>query len=250
MQSIVPPTKTFVAPRPAQDPSPWTVIHEYSKTIVTLGTGLFGVCIAFFNQIAGASPDKWLMSVQFLFGLCLASAIICALVAAGRLSGYLRLARGPIACQRWANWSFVFMIASFIFLFLSLWFMVWDRSSGLEAALAEARKSLEAALGKSTDLELALIEANQTTSAYHFVYDERTSGKVYHVLVRGSTMVISPDPHSNVLQPTPSPSAGESIMTSPSLLPSTAPAAAVSPSAASSRSSASTGPPATARPSP
>src|SRR5438045_306091 len=78
-------------PAPGEPPSRWTVINDYSKTVVTLGAALLGFIAAFIDrlQIAEASTITRMILVAALFFLLLAVAF--ALAVQGRMDRYLRI---------------------------------------------------------------------------------------------------------------------------------------------------------------
>ena len=81
---------------PAEPPSRWTVINDYSKTVVTLSGGLLGFLATFMEklQIAEGSStarDFFIAAIVFLL-----LAIASALAVAGRMDRYLRISADGI----------------------------------------------------------------------------------------------------------------------------------------------------------
>jgi hypothetical protein len=76
---------------PGEPPSRWTVINDYSKTVVTLGAALLGFIAAFIDrlQIAEASSVTRMILVAALVFLLFAVAF--ALAVQGRMDRYLRI---------------------------------------------------------------------------------------------------------------------------------------------------------------
>jgi outer membrane protein OmpA-like peptidoglycan-associated protein len=77
---------------PGDPPSRWTVINDYSKTIVTLGAALLGFIATFSDKLqiaqAAQSSQNIILVLVIFF---LVAAIGCALLVPGRLEKYLRI---------------------------------------------------------------------------------------------------------------------------------------------------------------
>jgi hypothetical protein len=79
-------------PSPAEPPSRWTVINDYSKTVITVCAAL----LAFIGAFASKLPDEQLSMGAIWIGcitvalLCLAA--LCSLAVPGMLDRYLRIA--------------------------------------------------------------------------------------------------------------------------------------------------------------
>jgi hypothetical protein len=113
---------------PAEPPSRWTIVNDYSKTVVTLGAALLGFIAAFAEKLG--TTDASAIGRRASIGAILFSllAIAFALLVPGRMDRYLRICTAgdpavggtatqeqwtitrPTAvwwCKAWANLSYI-----------------------------------------------------------------------------------------------------------------------------------------------
>ena len=102
-------------------PNPWSIIHEYSKTVITLATGFLAITVTFSGYLLEDiySPyNVYLLAVCWIF---LVLAIICGLLAAVFLSGFLRKKMNPNKCILCSNAAFyLLMSAGVVFLLFGI----------------------------------------------------------------------------------------------------------------------------------
>lgn len=71
-------------------PSPWTVVNEYTKTVVTVGAGFLAFTVTFSSQLFDPKTIDLFPLLLLVFSwFSLVFSIACALRAAGRLTSYL-----------------------------------------------------------------------------------------------------------------------------------------------------------------
>ena len=70
-------------------PSPPKLLHEHSKTVITLATTFFGLTAAFPERILGPDPETWQIVVLGLVWLFLMISIVSAIVIVVNLNAYL-----------------------------------------------------------------------------------------------------------------------------------------------------------------
>src|SRR3954470_20614413 len=70
-------------------PSPPKLLHEHSKTVITLATTFLGLTAAFPEKILGSDPKTWQMVVLGFVWLFLMISIVAAIVIVVNLNAYL-----------------------------------------------------------------------------------------------------------------------------------------------------------------
>ena len=131
---IPPQTGRSASPRVDTAQNPWTLMHDYSKTVVTLASSILALTVTFGNSLAGKSPTTGMLTLLVLSWFFLIVTIAAALYVAGRLIGYLRGVRqspapAPFLCN-----------VSYFSLFLALFFFGW---SGLSRLIIRPEKKPE-----------------------------------------------------------------------------------------------------------
>lgn len=102
-------------PKVGDHPSPWTIVNDYTKTVVTLASALLAFTGTFSTSERMAAAPRW--PLFFCWGL-LALAIAAALYSAGRLTGVLKYRRGAYCCLLAANLSYFFLFGGILFFLL------------------------------------------------------------------------------------------------------------------------------------
>ena len=69
--------------------SPWTVVNDYTKTVVTVASAFLAFTVTFYSQISDNGP-RWLLLLTWAM---LVAAVAAALYSAGRLTSHLQSSR-------------------------------------------------------------------------------------------------------------------------------------------------------------
>lgn len=93
-------------------PNPWDVIHNYSKTVITLATGFLALTVTFSGYLLGKQNPRWLICLLITCWILLVLAIICGLLAAALLSNYLRGKKSYKPIIFCSNISFFFLVGA------------------------------------------------------------------------------------------------------------------------------------------
>jgi hypothetical protein len=78
-------------------PSPYAVIHDHSKTVITLATAFLGLTVTFSERLIGSSPSMWQVTLLGTVWILLMISIVAAIVAVVQLYRFLSKASIPIS---------------------------------------------------------------------------------------------------------------------------------------------------------
>lgn len=95
--------------RSDNDPSPWTVVNDYTKTVITVAAALLAFTGTFSTSDRMAAAPVWPL---FLCWILLVIAIAAALFSVGRLTGFLKNGKGSYTCLLAANISYFALFAA------------------------------------------------------------------------------------------------------------------------------------------
>ena len=91
------------------NPSPWTVVNDYTKTVITVAAALLAFTGTFSTSDRMAAAPVWLL---FLSWILLVVAIAASLFSVGRLTGFLKNGKGSYSCLLAANISYFALFAA------------------------------------------------------------------------------------------------------------------------------------------
>lgn len=121
-------------------PSQWTVLNEYSKTIITLASGLLAVTVTFSSQLISKSSDSTSNFLLIATWVVLVSSIIFGVLTAAYIIQYLRNNREGGKAITFANLSYLTLVlAGGLFLSFGIYVIssdkTWDAVTSIEQAL-------------------------------------------------------------------------------------------------------------------
>ena len=76
-------------------PNPYAVIHDHSKTVITLATAFLGLTVTFSTQLVGSNPSMWQIVMLGIVWLLLMVSIVSAIVAVVQLQRFLSKKLAP-----------------------------------------------------------------------------------------------------------------------------------------------------------
>lgn len=203
----------------ASIPHPITILHDYSKTIITLGSSFLALSVTLMGPTLFPIRDRWQGAIfifVFLFWLALALVIL----AGARIAATVALAlRYKIAeedltdttkvaefeahraaafgsVENWADWSYRFILAAlaFFLVFGVLRALSSEGSVSAKDAVEVARDYLDGAHGlKKADAKVQSLQFDDRQQAYEIVVEGPTHNK-YKVKVLRDRRVISDTP--------------------------------------------------------
>lgn len=173
---------------PATDeaPSPWSVINDYSKTIITVASGFLAITVTFSGQIIGKNSNFVTIALLTITWLLLVVAVALAVAAAGFLVNYLKKGVNKeicIFCNNAAFYALVFAGVSFlIFGFITLLpsNQGWDMKASIENTLA----NMPTISGKTgTKWMIQSLNWDRSTNIYQMIVVEDNSLNRFSVFV-------------------------------------------------------------------
>lgn len=102
-----------------KDLGPWSVVNDYTKTVVTLAAAILAFTAAFASRVTVISNEVWISYVLYFAWLLLVVSIAAALFSAGRLTGYLSgNTTTPKSFLLWANISYFALFGAVLTFFV------------------------------------------------------------------------------------------------------------------------------------
>jgi hypothetical protein len=93
-------------------PNPWSIVHEYSKTVVTLSSALLAITVTFSEKILSPTTRFEQRALLIAIWGSLLLAIIASLLSSAKLSNFLRYGHHANRCIRFSNIAFFFLTAA------------------------------------------------------------------------------------------------------------------------------------------
>ena len=180
-------------------PHRWSIINDYSKTVITLASGLLAVTVTFSSQLLGAQGSFGLIILLIISWLLLVAAIGFALAAAAYLSVHLGLAGKTVLNEReekkrddrakkcliCSTLSF-YSLLSAAAVFVTVGAVQVSSSSKKCSEVEAARKAIEtiSSIYGPSQQELALesVDLDVSTNTYFIVVSEATAKGKFLVL--------------------------------------------------------------------
>lgn len=118
--------------------NPWSVVNDFSKTIVTLAASILAVSAAFASNILGGTPSRWLVFLVLGSWFFLILTIAFSVYATGALTSYLRGTEPkswPVSL--FSNLSFIALVVALILFATAGGLKLWTatRTSDISGAL-------------------------------------------------------------------------------------------------------------------
>ncbi|MDX6528477.1 MAG: hypothetical protein QOH41_767 [Blastocatellia bacterium] len=177
-------------------PSQWTVLNDYSKTIITLASGLLVLSVTFSSQLLSKNSDWISNSTLTATWIALSLTIVAGVLTNVFVIQYLRNNVHGRRAVFWANGSYAFLaLAGLTFLafgFYAIWFTnkKWDIGETID----QATKSLPGFVGTNAKWNLQSMQWNKNANTYELLFvkegtDERTELEVDPVTNRISKIL-------------------------------------------------------------
>jgi len=161
-------------------PSAWTVINEYSKTIIAVAAGFLALTVTFCGQLlhpfSRGYPLWSLLACWILLVLVIASSLL----SAAFLSNYLRNKGNPNLCIFFCNVAFfaLFLAALFFLIFAISAVRIKNRLTGPSEAVTKSLSFVERNDPlKSVDWWLTSLEWNETKKQWDLTFQSETPAK-------------------------------------------------------------------------
>jgi outer membrane protein OmpA-like peptidoglycan-associated protein len=178
-------------PLTGEAPSPWTVINDYSKTVVTLGSALLAVTVTFSGTILGKFNSTFQLCFLIAAWLFLVIVIAFALKSIQHLINYLRVGQPQNANKSifYANAAFGALVVSGACLLVVGGYYGMQTLSSLPArdSPATVEKTVSAMLTiagmQKSSWVLESLNWNESSKQYHLVLKEEKSAEKFSVIV-------------------------------------------------------------------
>ncbi len=122
-------------------PSQWNIINDYSKTIITLASGLLAVTATFSGQLTGKSSDRWSTGLLIGTWILLVLTIFSGVLTTVFVIQFLRNNRDGKYAILFANGSYLTLgLAGILFLAFGIYTITlpskgWDAATAVEQVL-------------------------------------------------------------------------------------------------------------------
>jgi hypothetical protein len=177
-------------------PSQWTVLNDYSKTIITLASGLLVLSVTFSSQLLSKNSDWISNSTLTATWIALSLTIVAGVLTNVFVIQYLRNNIHGRRAVFWANSSYSLLalagVAFLAFGFYAIWFAnkKWDVGETID----QATKTLPGFVGANAKWNLESMQWNKNANTYELLFvkdgtDERTELEVDPVTNRISKIV-------------------------------------------------------------
>ena len=163
-----------------KNPSAWEIIHEYTKTIITLSTAILAFTITFSEKLTGSNPVasiKWLIGITWSL---LVLAIIFGLLSAASLSNHLRKKQESKTCILHANISFFLLVFAGI-LFVIIGLTQTGNKKSLSDRILKTKNELVSIYGFENGLRLKSLDWDSNTKVYSIKYSNEKENCILSV---------------------------------------------------------------------
>ena len=167
---------------PEQDntPSPWEIIQDYTKTVITLATAILAFTITFATKLTGPAPDFYMKSLIASTWSVLVLAIIFGLWAAARLANFLRGKQTEKSCLLASNIAFFLLVLAGI-MFVLIGIRHISNGSELSIKIARAEKEAKAITQSQGPWKMLLLHWNKQSENYEIRYQVRTTPTIIRI---------------------------------------------------------------------
>ena len=181
-----------VTVKTAEHPSPWAIVNDYTKTVITLASALLAVTITFSGQILSAA-GAWQRLFLGIAWLCLLISIAAGVAAEAYLTTYLRNKATSDSCLAVSAVAYFSLIVA-AFFFVACAFTQLVKSQVDIAAVAETATKNIATIeklpgGKSDVMSIVLDVSNNRYTVE--VLEETTKIRYEVISDAGTGQVIS-----------------------------------------------------------
>jgi hypothetical protein len=164
-------------------PSPWTVISDFAKTVITLGSALLALSVTFSTNFIGKSTDSAQLKLLFVSWGLLLLTIALGVVTLGFVINYLRSGTRDSLAVFCANSSFYALLASAVAFGIFGKntignYSVWDAATTVEKTLVDMPRIT----GKQgSQWLLVSLKWNEPSKVYELVVQESNTTEKFKV---------------------------------------------------------------------
>lgn len=166
--------------------SPWAVINDYTKTVITLATSILAFTITFAEKLTGPYPStelKWLLGATWTV---LVLSIIFGLWTAARLSNHLRGKEDSNACILSSNITFfLLVIAASLFIVIGLTQLGKQRP--IISHLLQAERDAKVATSLESEWSLRSLLCDPEKGTLDLSYSVGQTGLLVHIVMDEKT---------------------------------------------------------------
>jgi hypothetical protein len=171
-------------------PNPWDVLNDYSKTVITLSSGLLVITVTFLDRLLKTKIDPGLALLVILVWGCLILSIIAGLLAAAFTINFLKNNTRDHHAILMANAAFFLLVLAGIFL---VWvgikqLAISGSEMNIDAAVKLAEKSLDVVTNDpNPDWMVTSLDIDSSQGMYKLHIKENAAGDEYLVIVNTSS---------------------------------------------------------------
>ncbi|MDT3777055.1 hypothetical protein PJI16_05715 [Nitrospira sp. MA-1] len=172
------------------DPNPWSIMEEFTKTVVTLSSALLAITVTFSGKLIG-DLDSWASGILVGSWACGAASIICGVAAHGLIVRFLKTKKGAWA-TRMANTAFIFLVISTTGIAGYGFLMAKNSqvSSAVEIAQIVLKDMPNISGLENTKWDLISLEFNNLKNIYSLIITEKENGQKYNVSITSKGKIL------------------------------------------------------------
>jgi peptidoglycan/LPS O-acetylase OafA/YrhL len=176
----------MTAPKTAEPASPWVVIPDFSKNVVTLAAALIGLTVTFASQLLGRADAHTKLSLYFAWGAAV-FAIGFGVAAHGLVVRYLKSGTGENGAVLFANLAFIALGAAAVCFVIFGYLAVSQPAPTTVTAVAATESAVASAPGLSGDKNskwlLRSLHYNPAQSSFNIVVKKENSAEELNVII-------------------------------------------------------------------
>lgn len=182
------------APFTDDPPSAWTVLNDFSKTIITLSTALFALSATFSANLIGKTTSTYQVVILLVSWSALALSIAASVASQGFLINYLQDGRNRTAAVFCANASFDLM-AGAVLLFVFFGMVTFrDGASQPKDVLSNIDRAREVARQTAglqmSDLTMESAEWESKSQSFQYLFTSGDRDKKYRVIIEPGGRIV------------------------------------------------------------
>ena len=173
-------------------PNRWTVLNEYSKTIIALASALLAVAVAFADKLLGASPSYAARFVVYGMWFFLLVSIVTGLLVAAFVYKYLELHEKDDKeektlyekrARKMANWSYRALGLAVILIFIFGFLVDSKTSTATESANLATEVLIQVKQAEKKDLIVDKLKYDTVDHSYTITVKNTKENVTYSVIV-------------------------------------------------------------------
>lgn len=183
------PSEAAIEPQPPKiedAPNPWSIVNDYSKTVITIASGFLAVTVSFSSQLIGRDRNYGAIVALIVTWSLLVLAVALGVAAAALLVNYLRRGTHLAACIRCSNLAFYALLAAGMsFLIFGVITLVsnqqpWD----MNTAINETLKNMPVISGNRTGKwAIQSFNWDDSTNTYQMVITDSNTTNRFSIII-------------------------------------------------------------------